>query len=469
MNDKNVSEYAIHNPIETEDVKKLLLRFAIPSIIANLANSLYAVVDQIFIGQGVGYLGNAASNIAFPLVPICLALGLIVGVGAAAHFNLNVGRKNLRAARETLGTAFGYMLLVGLILTLLVRFNVESIARFFGASDQVLPYATDYIKVLAYGFPFLITAIGGTNLIRADGAAKYSMMAVLAGALLNTILDPLFIFGFGWGMAGAAWATILGQMLSGLMVIAYVPKFKSVNFSFKEFSLKIKIIGTMFRLGINSLVLHLSNTVVQIVLNNTLNLYGSQSVYGPDIPIASSGIVIKINTLFIGVLIGIIQGSSPIIGVNYGAEKYGRVRETYRLLMQVLLAFSVVMFLIFQLFPTPLVALFGNGNARYFQYATMYLRVFLFMTLVNGMQVGIASFFASIGKGFKSALVNLLRQLVILVPLILLMGRLYGVQGVPFAAPLSDSISFIVAMTLVVLEFKHMPKEDLEVHREIII
>lgn len=469
MSQEIASDYAHHNPIETDNIKDLLTKFAIPSIIANLANSLYAIVDQIFIGQGVGYLGNAAANISFPLVPICLALGLIVGVGASAHFNLNVGRKNLKVARETLGTAFGYMLVVGVVLTILVRFNATGIAQFFGASDQVLPLAVPYIEILSYGFPFLILSIGGTNLIRADGAPKYSMFAVLLGAVINTILNPIFIFGMGWGMAGAAWATVIGQFLSGMMVLAYVPNFRSVPFSYENFALNLSIIGVMLRLGVNSLVLHLSNTVVQIVLNNTLNLYGSQSIYGPDIPIASSGIVIKINTLFIGVLIGVCQGAAPLFGVNYGAEKYGRVRETFKLFVKVLFLYSVVMFIVFELFPNYLIALFGNGNELYFQYASAYLRIFLFMTLINGIQVGTASFFASIGKGFKSALINLMRQVILLIPLIPLMGRFFGVTGVPFAAPIADFISFVVVITTLYFEFKHMPQNDLEVHREIIL
>ncbi|MGF3142183.1 MATE family efflux transporter [Facklamia sp. P13064] len=451
----------IHNPLETEPVSKLLKQFAIPSIIANLANSLYNIVDQIFIGQGVGYLGNAATNIAFPITTVCLAIGLLTGIGAAANFNLTIGRKDFTTARNTLATAFGFLLLSGILLALVIFWQAGPLMKFFGATEKVYPLSVQYVQIIAIGIPFFMLNIGGANLVRADGSAKYSMISVLVGAAINIALNPLFIFGFNWGMRGAALATIIGQIVSGLFILAYIPKFKLVSIHFREITIQLNELWQIFKLGINSFVFQLSNTVVQIVLNNTLKFAGANSIYGADIPIAAAGITIKINTLFIGVVIGIVQGAQPILGVNYGARNYQRVRDTFKLEMKVLAAFSLIMFVIFQTLTRPLIRIFGNGEELYFTYAMHYLRSFLFMTVIIGMHIGMANLLSAIGYGFKSALLALSKQIFFLLPLILFFGHQFGVEQVPLAAPIADVMAFILASYVIYHQFQSMPKKDL--------
>lgn len=449
------------NPIERQPIHKLLMSFAIPSIIANLSNSLYNIVDQIFIGQGIGYLGNAATNVAFPITTICLAIGLLTGIGAASNFNLNIGRKDYQKARNTLGTAIGFILTSGLILAIFVFLNATSLMRFFGATDNVHPLATDYVRIIALGIPFFMMSIGGANLVRADGSAKYSMMSVLLGAIINTILDPLFIFVFKWGIQGAALATITGQIASGLFIFSYFSRFNHVSFRYRDITIIPQELWNIFKLGINSLVFQLSNTVVQITLNNTLNAAGSQSIYGADIPMAAAGITIKINTLFLAVVIGIVQGAQPIFGVNYGARLYDRVRQTFWLVMKTLATFSFIIFLIFQIFTRQIISLFGNGDELYFEYASHYMRTFLFMIVVSGMQIGMSNFLAAIGLGFKSAIISLNKQIIFLLPLIIFFGNIYDVKMIPYAAPITDGLTFILASFFIYRQFKKMPKGDL--------
>lgn len=446
------------NPMETQSPRQLLIKLAIPSIIANLANSLYNIVDQIFIGQGLGYLGNAASNIAFPLTSMCLAIGLLTGIGAAAHFNLNIGRKDYKRAQQFLGTAFGFLLLIGCILALLLYFNASYLVRFFGASDQVYPYALPYFKTLSFGVPFLILTIGGSNLVRSDGAAKYSMMAVLFGAILNTILDPLFIFVFGWGMTGAAWATVIGQWASGLMILAYIPRFSQVAFSYSDLNLSLSTYWKIAQLGLNSLVFQLSNTIIMIVLNNVLKTTGATSVYGSDIPIAAAGITLKVNTLFLAVVLGTVQGAQPILGVNYGAQLYDRVKETFFLVIKVLFVFSMGLFTVFQVFPRPIIRIFGGGNEIYMTYCVHFLKNYLFMILVSGVQIAITNYFAAVGKAMTSAFISLNKQIIFLLPLILLMAHLGGVEAVPYSAPISDFLTFLLAAYLIYREFQRLDK-----------
>lgn len=279
------------NPLGAEPIGKLLARFAIPSIIAMLVSSLYNIVDQFFIGRSVGMLGNAATNVAFPLSITCTAISLLCGIGGAANFNLSMGRKEKEKAVSFAGGAIGMMLILGVMLCVVSEIFLELMMRAFGATDQVLDYALLYTGITAYGFPFLIVTTGGSNLIRADGSPKYSMLCTLVGAIINTILDPLFIFGFDMGMAGAAWATIIGQIVSGLMVLGYLTRFKTVHIPLKSLLPSKAAWIPIISLGMAPFFNQIAMMIVQVVMNNTLTYYGAQSAYGSDIPLACVGII----------------------------------------------------------------------------------------------------------------------------------------------------------------------------------
>ena len=308
------------NPFGVRPIPRLLLSLAVPAVIANLVNSLYNIVDQIFIGHGVGYLGNAATSIAFPLTTVCLAIGLMCGLGGAANFNLELGRGNPQKARRIAGTSVTMMVSCGIIICLVVNLFLEPLLRLFGATDQTFDLAYSYTQITSFGIPFLLFSIGFNPLVRADGSSLYSMLAVVAGAVLNTILDPIFIFVFDMGMAGAAYATVTSQILSAAILLLYFRKFKTVRFSLADFLPKPKYIVAILSVGLSSFIFQSSTVVIQIVTNNQLKVYGAASIYGSDIPIATAGIVAKISAIFVAVIIGIVQGSQPICGYNYGVE-----------------------------------------------------------------------------------------------------------------------------------------------------
>ncbi len=446
------------NPLGYKPVGKLLKSLAIPAIIANLVNALYNVVDQIFIGQGIGYLGNAATNIAFPITTMCLAIGLTLGIGGASNFNLELGKGYPEKSKHTAGTAASTLIIIGIILCITVRIFLEPLMIGFGATNKILEYSMEYTGITSYGIPFLLFSIGVNPLVRADGNAKYSMIAIVIGAILNTILDPLFMFVYNLGIAGAAWATVISQIISALLLLIYFPKFKSVKFSLNDFIPQLHYLKRIISLGFASFIYQFSNMIVLVTTNNLLKIYGKNSIYGSDIPIAVFGIVMKINVIFIAIVLGLVQGAQPIFGFSYGAKNYHRVRETMRLLLKVTFSIATILFIIFQVFPKQIISLFGEGDKLYFEFATKYMRIFLLFISLNSIQISIATFFPSIGKAIKGAIVSLTKQLIVLFPLLLTLPKFFGVEGVIYATPVTDLIAFTVAIIFLINEFKHMPK-----------
>ena len=436
----------IENPMGTQPIKKLLMQLAIPAMIANVVNALYNIVDQIFIGQGVGYLGNAATNIAFPITTICLALGLMTGVGAASNFNLELGRKEVEKARKIAGTAVVQLIVMGIAVCMLVQIFLAPLMQLFGATDQIFNYAMEYSRITAYGIPFFLFSTGFNPLVRSDGRATFSMMAIIAGAVLNTVLDPIFIFVFQMGIAGAAWATVISQMVSALLLFAYIPKFRSVKFQWEDFIPHMKQVEAIAALGLTSFIFQISALIVQIVSNNLLKTYGAMSIYGSEIPIAVGGIVSKVFVIFIALIIGMTQGVQPIVGYNYGAKYYERVRQTIFLALKIGFGLSFVTWAVFEIFPLQIIQLFGNGNDLYFEFGVRYMRYFMMFLFINGITILITTFFPAIGKAKTGAFLSLARQLLILLPVMLLMTYIFGVEGMMFATPVSDVISLVLCL-----------------------
>jgi len=451
------------NPLGTRPLGPLLLSLAVPAIIANVVNALYNIVDQIFIGQGVGKLGNAATSVSFPLTTICLAIGLMVGLGSASGFNLELGREHEDKAKKTAGTAAGVLVICGIVICVLVRTFLKPMLILFGATENILPYAMEYAGITSFGIPFLLFSIGTNPLVRADRSPKYSMAAIVAGAVLNTILDPIFIFVFGWGIAGAAGATVISQILSAVILAAYFPRFQSVRFFISDFIPHLKETLEICMLGLNSFIFQFSNLLVQVTLNNVLRIYGEQSVYGADTPIAVAGIITKVNIIFVALIIGLINGAQPICSYNYGAQRYARVRQTVKLFMKAAVVISTVLWGCFELFPKPILSLFGgdDGNTLYFEYAVRFMRIYLFCIFLNGVQICSTTFFPAIGKAAKGAALSFSKQIVFLIPLLLILPRFFGIDGVMYAQPITDLLSFILAVVFLVDEFRKMPKEDI--------
>ena len=444
MEETNISQE--QNPLGAAPVGGLILKFAIPAIISMLVSAMYNIVDQIFIGQGVGMLGNAATNVAFPVTTIATALALLLGIGGASNYNLEMGAGREQRASSIAGTALSTLVITGAVLALVVLLFLRSLLGLFGATTDVMPYAVDYLGITAVGLPFYVLSIGGNHIVRADRSPTYSMTCVLTGAVINTILDPLFIFGFGWGIKGAAWATVIGQVVSGILVIIYFGKFRKMYLETGMLKPSAECLKAIVSLGMASCINQIAMAIVQIVMNNILRYYGGLSVYGSDIPIACVGVISKVNQVFMAICIGISQGCQPIWGFNYGAKKYDRVRLAYRYSMIACTAIATVFFLCFQLFPHQIVSIFGTGSDLYFQFAERYLKIFMFMTFANGIQPMSSGFFTSIGKAKLGIVMSLTRQVLFLMPLIVVFSLIMGIDGVMYAGPFADAAAFALAI-----------------------
>lgn len=444
------------NPLGYEKISVLLKQFAIPSIIAMVVSSLYNIVDQVFIGQGVGYLGNAATNVAFPLTTICLAITLLISIGSASRFSLSLGAGDQERAAQSVGNAVSMMILFGIFYFILIEIFLHPLLNAFGATAEVMPYAKSYTRITAIGMPFLIVTNGMSNLARADGRPKYSMTCMLVGAIINTILDPIFIFVLHLGVEGAALATIIGQFFSFLMAAHYLKMFRQIRLEKRHFYLKLPVCLNIASLGMSNCLNQLAITLVQVVMNNSMTYYGAKSIYGSEIPLAASGIVLKTNAILLSVIIGLSQGSQPIIGFNYGAKQYDRVRGVYKLAISCNLVVSAIGFVLFQFFPKQIISLFGTGDALYFEFSVKFMRIFLFMVLINGVQLLSSNFFAAIGKPLKGMFLSLTRQVIFLIPLLLILPVFFGLDGIMFSAPIADTIAFLVTVFFISREMKQM-------------
>lgn len=444
-----------NNPLGVQPVNRLLSQFAIPSIISMLVGSLYNIVDQFFIGQRVGELGNAATNIAFPLSTSCLALALLIGIGGSSAFNLAMGSGHEKRAVNIMGNAVVLLAGSGLVLSIITLLFLKPLLLFFGSPKAVLPYAMEYTKITAFGFPFLLLSTGGGHLIRADGRPRITMLCNLVGAVLNTILDALFVFGLNLGMSGAALATIIGQIVSGALAIGYLMHGKTVTIRRENLRVKWENVTRIASLGMAPCSNQVAMMVVQIIMNQSLKHYGSHSIYGENIPIACAGIITKVNMIFMSFVIGLSQGLQPIASFNYGAGKKGRVKEAYIKAISIGAVLAVIAFLMFQFFPRQIISIFGDGSELYYQFAIRYFHVFLFFTFVNFMQPITSNFFTAIGKPKVGSFLALTRQILFLLPLILLFPLFLEIDGIMYAGPVADCLAAVVCFIMVYRELRN--------------
>lgn len=447
------------NKLGTFPVEKLLGQFAVPSIIAMLVSALYNIVDQFFIGRSVGELGNAATNVAFPLTISCVALSLLFGIGGASAFNLTLGGGDREKALHYAGNAAVMLFGGGVVLCVFVRLFLSKLLVFFGTPSNVMEYAETYTGITSFGFPFLILTNGGGHLVRADGSPKNAMFYNLSGAVINTILDPLFIFGFGMGMAGAALATIIGQIFSGILVFCYLRRFRTAPLAVRHLKIRLSYVTEIVSLGAASFFNQIAMMIVQIVLNKSLTHYGSMSVYGESVPLACAGIITKVNQVFFSIIIGLSQGMQPIAGFNYGAKKFERVRQVYGLALKRGFIVSAISFLCFQLIPRPIISLFGDGSEMYFLFAEKYFRIYLFFTFINCIQPITSNLFTAIGKPKKGIFLSMTRQILFLLPLIIIFPLFLGIDGIMYAGPIADLVAGIVAVWMVRKELAKMRAE----------
>lgn len=391
----------LKNPLESAPLGALILKYSLPAIASSLVNSIYNVVDQIFVGNSVGELGNAATNVVFPLVLIVAALAMTFGVGGASAFSLYLGSKEEQKAKSVAGTSLTLTLLTGVVLAVLTLLFLRPILTAFGGRGQTLEYAIEYTRIVAFGTPLAMLGTGASQLIRADGSPRYAMLSTTLGAVLNAVLDPILIFGFDLGMSGAAWATVIGQLVSSVLILRYFGRFQSVTLERRDYLPRKSSVLRILKIGIAAGAMQFASTVISIVMNNVLGYYGELSPYGRDIPLACVGIITKVAALFDGVSLGIAQSMQPIIGYNYGAGNYDRIKTDFRKVGRIIAGISFAAFLCFQLFPHQITAIFGGGDAMYFAFAARYFRIHLFCTFIVGPQLLCTQFFPSIGKREK--------------------------------------------------------------------
>lgn len=446
------------NPLGYAPIPRLMVKFAVPSIIAMLVGSLYNIVDQFFIGRAVGTLGNAATNVAFPLTTSCLALALMFGIGGASCFNLSMGSGDKERAPYFMGNALVMLAVCGTALCLAAQAFLDPLLVLFGSPADVMPYAQEYVRITSLGFPFLLVTTGGGHLIRADGSPRMTMICNLTGAIINTILDALFVMVLGWGMAGAAWATVIGQVVSAVIVILYMRRPKTVPLKREHFRLRLKYVQRIASIGTASFFNQVAMMVVQITLNNSLRYWGALSVYGESIPLAVAGIVMKVNQVFFSVVIGISQGAQPIESFNYGAKQFPRVRRAYLTAAILAGSVSLMSFLCFQTIPREIISFFGTGSEAYYEFGVNFFRLFLFFTWLNFLQPITSTFFTSIGKPLRGIFLSLTRQIIFLLPLILLLPRMMGIDGILYAGPTADLLSAVCAVVMAMMAFRDMRK-----------
>lgn len=449
----------VKNPLGTDPVGKLMVRFAVPSIISMLVMALYNIVDQVFIGKAIGPDGNAATNIAFPLSTMCISLALLFGIGGASCYNLSLGKGEKEKAPFYIGNATVMLILSGIVISVIAESFLTPLLTFFGSTENALPYAKEYVSVTALGFPCMILAGGGGHLIRADGSPGMTMFCNIAGAAVNTVLDALFVFGFGWGMTGAAAATVIGQAVSAGIVLWYVFfRYHTSKLTKQHFIPNIHYILRTASIGLASFCNQIAMMVVQIVLNNSLKYYGGMSSYGDTIPQACAGIIMKVNQIVFSFSIGLGQGSQPIESFNYGARKYPRVRRAYLTSAAVSVAIALFAFIFFQTIPRRILSIFGEGSEEYFAFGEMFFRVFLLFVPIVSLQPVTSTFFTSIGKPVKGIILSLTRQILFFLPLLVVLPLFFGINGVVYSGPGADLLSGIVTVIMASFELRAMKK-----------
>lgn len=437
-------------------IGKLMMKFSIPCIMSLLVSSLYNIVDQIFIGRGIGYLGNGATNIVFPVTIIALSLALLTGDGCAAYLSICQGMKDEKRAKKSVGNAVSFIIAVSLIFTVLLAFSQNQLLWAFGATEGNIGYAEEYFFYIIMGIPFFMFANSMNSIIRADGSPQFAMLSTLIGAIINVILDPVAIFVLHWGMAGAALATIAGQIVSALLAAYYLFHTKTFHLNRNSFLPDLNIMKNFLPLGISSFLTQISIVIIMAAMNNTLVTYGALSKYGADIPLTVVGIVMKVFQIVIAVVVGIAAGSQPIIGYNYGAGKYARVKEIFKTMILAEACVGIIATICFEAFPQQIISIFGSESDLYNEFAVMAFRLYLSTILFCCIQKSTSIFLQALGKPFLSTGLSLLRDFILSVPLVLILPRFMGLTGTLYSAPAADVVSLIAVLFVSGHLFRHL-------------
>ena len=450
------------NPLGVRPIKGLLFSFSIPAIISCLVNSVYNIVDQIFIGQGVGYLGNAATTIAFPLMTIIMAFATLIGSGGSAYAALRLGEGRKREALLTLNNLLVIAIGLGILLAATGLIFLKPILTLFGATETTMPYAIDYTSIVLMGVPFSVISIALSNIARTDGHPRMSMYGILIGAALNTVLDPIYIFILDWGVKGAAIATITAQFVSTVVLCYYFLRKGNMRFTRRYMKPVGRVWYKIFSLGISSGITSLVACIMQVVMNNSLVYYGNQTEITGDVALSAMGIVMKIAMILASVCIGFGIGAQPILGFNLGAKKYARVRHTYLLAVSIATGSILIGWAVCQLAPHLVLSLFGKENQTFTDFAVRCLRIYLGGIFCAGLQIVSTNYFQATGQPLKASLLSMLRQLILLIPLLLILPLFFGLNGLLYAGPCADIGSAVIVALFILPEMRKLNRRIAE-------
>lgn len=449
-----------------EKISKLMVKFCIPCVLSLLVSALYNIVDQIFVGNSeLSTLGNAATGVVFPIFIIAQAFAWCLGDGSAAYINIHQGRSETEHIHKCVGTSITFTIIFSVILLAVFFPLKKQLLSLFGASENTIGMAVEYFNIILAFFPIYMLSNMINAVVRADGSPSWSMASMLAGAIVNIILDPVFIFACHWGMAGAAWATVIGQIVSFIISIVYLFRTKTFKLKLKSLIPDMKILGMTCKLGLSSFITQMTIVIISLVCNIMLAKYGSMSHYGADIPIAVIGIESKVFTVVINIVVGIVLGCQPIIGYNIGARNFDRVKKLYRAILLSTLTVGIIATLLFELAPRGVVSIFGKPTNipnpdDYWDFAIKTFRIFLALVTFTCTIKMTSIFFQAVGKPIFAVLTSLIRDIICFIPLIVILPIYYGIDGILAAAPFADLIAMIVTVILTIVFFRHINRES---------
>lgn len=447
------------NPLGTEPIKNLIAKYSIPTALTLMVNYLYNIVDQIFVGQGVGITGMAATNVAFPLTIISASIALLIGDGCAANVSLCLGRKEQDIANRTVSHAATLLVTAGVLIFAACFVFAPQIVRLFGATQTAFAPSLVYTRTIAFGLPFLMFSTSLTAIIRADGNPKYTMKCMIIGVLINLILDPIFIFPLNMGVFGAGIATVIGQAAAGTLCLIHLRKLQTVKIKKDALKPTWPLSKQIFKLGFPSLLTQILTAVVQITFNNLMTIYGAMTVYGSDTALSVYGMMMKIYQIAHSMFVGVSSAIQPINGFNFGAKNYSRVKQTYKMAATISILVSIAWFAVYQLLGKQIGMMFVADDPLYADCAQHIFRIFMLAFFVYGLHMVTTSFFQGIGKPAQALVIPVSRQAVFLIPLALILSSKFGLDGALIAAPIADVLVFVLALTLALREFGSWKKK----------
>jgi putative MATE family efflux protein len=447
--------------MRSQKIGRLLWSFSLPAITGMMVNSLYNIVDRIFLGRGVGSIAIAATTVAFPVMIILMAVSVLIGIGATALISIRLGERKIEEAEKIAGNAMTMLILLPLIFTLIFFAFTDSILTAFGASGTVFPYAREFLQIIMLGSAFGSISMGMNNFIRAEGNPQRAMSTQILGAVVNVILNYVFIFKLGWGIRSSALATVIAQFVSAAWVLSYFFTGQSlVKIRLKNLVPEFSTLLKVMTIGFAPFAMHIANSIQQLILNKTLMLHGG------ELALSAVGIMMSIATLLFMPILGLGQGAQPIIGYNYGARQYDRVKGTLRVAVIAATCIALAGYLVLRLWPTQIIGLFSRNDTELITLTSHAMGIYFALLPVIGFQIICSGYFQAVGKALQSTILGLSRQVLLFIPLLLLLPRWWGIEGVWRTAPIADAISVLLTAALIHLEMRGLEKEPADPEME---